>query len=308
MPTNRRQFLETLTGLSGAALLSQSPVRLGDTPAPPFPISCNGYTWMTFYWRDNRDWGADWDACLAELKQAGFTAYEPGLVAPEDLKKMVPALQKHGLSMPSAYINSDLHRPELAEKSLQNALAVADLLKPLGTKILVTNPSPIRWGGPENKSDTELIEQAKNLDALGAALRQRGLTLAYHNHDIELRAGAREFHHMLQGTSPRNVKFCLDVHWVFRGSGDSQVALFDVLKMYGSRVVELHLRQSVGGTWSETFGAGDIDYQRLKRELDALRVRPHLVYEQCLEEKSPNTLSAVEAHRLGLAGVREIWG
>jgi inosose dehydratase len=307
MPTNRRQFLETLTGLGGAALLSQSPLHLA-TDAARLPISCNSYTWATFFWREGREWGADWDASFAEFKQSGFTAFEPGFVTPDDLRLMLPALQKHGLSVPSAYINSDLHKTGQGEASIQNALAIADLLRPLGTKILVTNPSPIRWGGPENKSDAELTEQAKNLDALGAALRQRGLTLAYHNHDIELRAGAREFHHMLQGTSPRNVKFCFDVHWAYRGCGDSQVALFDILKMYGSRVVELHLRQSVKGAWSETFGAGDIDYQRLKRELDALRVRPLLVYEQCVEDATPKTLSAVEAHRLGLAGVRAVWG
>jgi hypothetical protein len=36
---------------------------------------------------------------------------------------------------------------------------------------------------------------------------------------------------MLTGTCPVHLKgFCLDVHWVFRGCGDSQVALSDVLE------------------------------------------------------------------------------
>ena len=48
------------------------------------------------------------------------------------------------------------------------------------------------------------------------------------------------------------MKLCLDTHWIYRGAGNSNVALFDILKLYGDRVVSLHLRQSVGGVWSET--------------------------------------------------------
>ena len=104
--------------------------------------------------------------------------------------------------------------------------------------------------------------QAAALDRLGGLLREMGMVLAYHNHDAELRNAAREFHHMLLGTDPQNMAFCMDVHWVYRGSGNSQVAVFDVLRLYGSRIRELHLRQSINGVWTETFCDGDIDYLR----------------------------------------------
>ncbi|OHB77560.1 MAG: hypothetical protein A2Z25_14480 [Planctomycetes bacterium RBG_16_55_9] len=64
----------------------------------------------------------------------------------------------------------------------------------------VTNPSPIRWGGPENKDDVQLRVQAAALEKLGRELRAIGLILSYHNHDIELRNAAREFHHMMVGS------------------------------------------------------------------------------------------------------------
>jgi len=80
-----------------------------------------------------------------------------------------------------------------------------------------------------------------------------GLTLSYHNHDIELRNAAREFHHMMVGTDPAYVTLCLDAHWIYRGAGNSAVALFDVLKLYGPRITELHLRQSKDNIWTETF-------------------------------------------------------
>ena len=121
--------------------------------------------------------------------------------------------------------------------------------------------------------------------------------LAYHNHDIELRNAAREFHHMMLATDPKNVSLCLDAHWVYRGSGNSAVALFDVLKLYGPRISELHLRQSQGGVWTETMCDGDIDYRAWPGHLLDIGVQPHLVLEQAPEKGTPKTMDAVESHR-----------
>jgi inosose dehydratase len=34
---------------------------------------------------------------------------------------------------------------------------------------------------------------------------------------------------------------------------------------------------------------------------------PHLVIEQCLEEKTPNTMSVVEAHKMDLMNVKRVF-
>ena len=135
-------------------------------------------------------------------------------------------------------------------------------------------------------------------------MKEHGVTLAYHNHDIELRHAGREFHHMMLGTDPALVSLCLDSHWVFRGSGNSQVALFDVVRLYGSRVVELHLRQSKDGIWSETLDVGDIDHERLAGELRKAGAKPHLVLEVAVEKGTPKTMSPAEAHRRSAAYAR----
>ena len=124
-----------------------------------------------------------------------------------------------------------------------------------------------------------------------------GLTLAYHNHAIELREAAREFHHMMVGTDPAYVTLCLDAHWVYRGAGNSQVALFDVVKLYGSRITELHLRQSKDGIWTETLCDGDIDYPLLAKRLLKIGIRPHIVLEQAVEKGTRKTMTPVEAFR-----------
>lgn len=303
---DRRTFLTTAAAVTGAALLQTRAARALRSEEPA-PIACNQYTWFTYYRREGQDWLADLDASLGVFTRSGLRAYEPSFDAVEEVERLGPLLTKHGVRMRSLYVNSTLHEADRAEASIAAVLAIAEAARPLGAEIIVTNPSPIRWGGPENKTDAQLRTQAQALDRLGAALRRRGLTLAYHNHDPELRQGARELHHMLVGTDPAHVTYCLDTHWVFRGAGDSQVALFDVVQLYADRITELHLRQSVDGVWSETFGPGDIDYERLVEALQRRGVRPHLVLEQAVEEGTPHTMGPVEAHRASLAYAAEVF-
>jgi inosose dehydratase len=86
------------------------------------------------------------------------------------------------------------------------------------------------------------------------------------------------------------------------------VALFDVVKLYGKRVTELHLRQSKDGVWTETFGPGDIDYPRLAGALAEIAVRPHIVLEQAIENGSPRTMKPLEAFKASTTYTRRVFG
>lgn len=272
--------------------------------ATRLPISSNGYNWTTFYRREGRTWGADWMACMKEYALSGLKAYEPGLNSVKDTLLLLEACAKYNIAMPSVYVNSELHDKEKVNASIEAVLEQAETIQSVGTKIMVTNPSPIRWGGPEIKTDEQLETQAENLQKLSNFLKKKGIKLAYHTHDVELRAGAREFHHMLQNT---DVAFCYDVHWVYRGSENSHLAVFDVLKMYDSRIAELHIRQSENGVWKESFGEGDIDYSKLVAHLAKKKIYPHLVIEQCIEAETPTTIDALAAHKIDLDKVREVF-
>lgn len=305
MKLNRRSFL-VQTSVASLALAAQPLHAAATSPKPT--ISTNTYPWGTFAKREGKAFDLHTDAALAAIASTGITGYEPIINAPAEFDGLSGRLKQHGLVMPSLYVNSSLHYEAGAAASVAGVLAIAQHAVELGTRIIVTNPSPIRWGGLENKSDAQLITQAKALNQLGAELRKLGVTLAYHNHDAELRLGAREFHHMLTATDPVNVKFCLDAHWVFRGCGDSQVALFDALVHHGSRIVELHLRQSRGGVWTEVFtGDGNIDYARLVSWFKARGLQPQLTLAQTVETGSPRTLDAVAAHRESLANTHRLF-
>lgn len=297
---NRRTFV---THSALTALVSTSHAIQADHS---MHLSTNTYPWGTFAKREGRTFTLHSDEALAEVASTGINGYEPSITRLEEFDGLGARLKAHGLEMRSIYVGTALHDKTEAAKSLEHTLAIARRSAEIGTKVIVTNPSPIKWGGAENKTDEQLITQAKSLDTLGAELRKLGMQLAYHNHDIELRNGGREFHHMLTGTNPENVKFCLDVHWVFRGCGDSQVALFDALEHYGSRIIELHIRQSREGKWSEIFTAdGDIDYNRLVSWLAKHQIKPLLTLEQCIEAGSPNTTTGVAAHKLGTSNARQ---
>lgn len=301
---SRRRFLQRST-LAATTLAAPAFVRAAS--AKSLHLATNAYSWHVFYQREGRDFAAALDAGLKEVAASGLNGFEPGAGGTEDVRKLLPLLKHHGLEMRSIYVNSSLHESAEADRSIAQILAVAREVKPFGTRIIVTNPNPIRWGGPENKTDAQLRTQASAMNRLGQELAALKMTLAYHYHDIELRLAAREFHHMMAGTDPRSVTLCLDAHWMYRGAGNSQVALFDVVELYGHRVSELHLRQSQNGVWSETLGPGDIDYEALAQALERKRVKPHLVMEIAVETGTPKTLDPVEAHRRSAAYARQVF-
>ena len=305
---SRRRFLKDLALTGGAIAISANSARsFGQNRSSKLHLACNQYPWTVFYARDNRNFNQELDKGLSEVAASHFDGYEPLANNPQELDQLGPLLKKHDLEMRSLYVNSILHERDKAQESIESVLEIARKAKELGTKIIVTNPSPIRWGGPENKDDAQLKVQAAAIENLGRQLKAMGLTLAYHNHDIELRNAAREFHHMMAGTDPEYVTLCLDAHWIYRGAGNSSVALFDVLKLYGSRITELHLRQSKNNIWTETMCDGDIDYPALAKQLLDISIRPHIVMEQAVETGTPKTMPTIEAFQKSSQYARKVF-
>lgn len=84
------------------------------------------------------------------------------------------------------------------------------------------------------------------------------------------------------------------------------MALLDVLHLYADRIVEIHVRQSQRGVWSEALADGDVDYPRLARELARRGRRPHVILEQAVEGGTPSTMDVVEAHRRSVEYARRV--
>ncbi len=177
-----------------------------------------------------------------------------------------------------------------------------------GVRILVLNPEPISWREELDKDDSALRLQAEAMQVLGEELRALGVALAYHTHHMEMRNAAREFHHTLLTTTPEAVGLCLDAHWIYRGAGNSNVALEDIVRLYGDRIRSLHLRQSHGGIWTETLDEGDIDYDFLVAGLRDTGFSGPIIIEQAREAGTPGTLTMDEALRRSATWARTKFG
>ncbi|MBI3469439.1 MAG: sugar phosphate isomerase/epimerase, partial [Planctomycetes bacterium] len=169
-----------------------------------------------------------------------------------------------------------------------------------GLKIVVHNPQPLG----RDKTEDELNIQAENLNRLGETLNGLGLKLAIHSHDPEMRDGAREWYHMLRHTDPAKVGFCLDLHWVLRGKQDPYRLLEDA----GKRVVDLHLRNSRDGVWSEDLGDGEIGYARIAKILDKVGYQGLYTVELAYEAKTNPTRSIEENLLRSRDYVRRVMG
>lgn len=264
-------------------------------------VATNVYGWTQLAKEEGRDF--DRAGAMTQAKAAGYDGWEDFVRAPADVEVVAAAAKAAGIAMRSAYVPGNYITDEAARAATDNTLAVAEKLRGIGIKHLVINPDPLPDKGL--KTDAQLAVQGRAIDALGAALRAAGSVLQFHSHAPEMAASAREFHHMLAGTDPANVRLCLDVHWVYRGASDSHIALDDVIRLYGGRVDEVHLRQSVGGLWKETLGAGDLDLARIAAMVGARADKPLIVVELAYEPGMARALDAVEANRQAVADARD---
>jgi inosose dehydratase len=262
-------------------------------------IATNVYGWTQIARREGRDW--DRARAMTDARAAGLTGWEDAFRSADEVPGVAADAAAAGLSMRSAYVFGAFHTDQAAAQATATALDIAEALIPHGVTRFISNPDPLPGGAL--KSDAELRVQARALETLGRRLREKGGELLYHTHAPEMQASAREFHHMLASTDPGAVSLCLDVHWVWRGAGNSMVALEDIIRLYGDRVSEVHLRQSHGGVWAETVEDGDVDLDTVAAMLGERGARPLIVLEHAYEASTPATRDPVEAHRASLAYV-----
>lgn len=107
------------------------------------------------------------------------------------------------------------------------------------------------------KEDYEKI--AEILEEIGAKLRTKGFTLAYHNHDFEFDQfdGQTGFEIIFGKTDPNHVKMELDCYWVAYAGYDP----IDVIEKHDDRVVSLHIkdkRSEGDGYVSTELGTGTL--------------------------------------------------
>lgn len=266
-------------------------------------IASQDYGWSQLAARAGLAWPEATDWAMKLAVEAGIKAWEPLVWSVDDVRRIGTLAQGYGLGMPSIFLTGPLHDSDAAASTLRDFSQIVRAAVEFGCARVLVYPSPLPEGAEQDKSDLQLATQAGALESLARALAPLGASLCYHPEDGEMRQAAREFHHMLQATDPALVRLCLDPDTVWRGAGFSQIALLDIIRLYGARVDSVHLRQSQDRIWTEVLGPGDLDYPKLMTALAAQGARPDLVIEHAYEAATTVSLTPVAAHRQSLAFV-----
>jgi len=297
----RREMLSGLAKLASATLLSRQ-LLFGAQYAPKLSVEI--YIWIQHLESEKKTLAEGVEEVLASFHGAGYHRVElnQDFFQPALRERTFTLLAKNHLAPETVYAGTTLHESAAAEKSVGAVVELARLLKPHGTRVIVTNPSP--KPGQALKSEEELDTQAKNVDRLAEEISGLGMKLALHHHTPELLEHAREWRHLMQHTDPNRVYCCVDVHWAYRGGQE----VMSFLRETGDRLVELHLRNSRKGIWMEDFGPGDIDYQKVADYLREISFNGYLVVELAYEKGTQITRSLDEDLRLSRLYTEKVFG
>lgn len=306
-----------LAGMTQAGPVAQSPAsgarpaeapgdvrpRTGRMAAPP-QVVAQTYIWVQHYGERKERLEDHFDDAFAATARAGYTAVQGFLswfATPEAAGVAAAALQAHRLSIPAAYADGPMH-DDRAAATIDRIVDQARRAHAHGLRMVIVNPST----KPERaqKTDDELVVQAKNLDLLGGRLRALGISLAVHAHDREMADGAREWYSNLRRTDPAKVGICLDVHWVLRGGADVMTLVRDA----GGRIGDLHLRNSRDGIWLEELADGEVDYAQVATLLRARKYAGTYTVELAYEKGTQKTRSIEENLRRSRDYVRRTFG
>jgi inosose dehydratase len=253
-------------------------------------IACQCYVFEQQYGEKKQKTIDNVDEILSTVRGAGYRAVEltTTYFLSEKTADSLALLDKYGLALPIAYIGGPMHDDRWHETH-DRTLAYADRLKPhKGLEAISFNCDPKPKG--EAKTDSELETEAQALEKVGIDLKSRGLRLLVHAHAPEMADHAREWRYFFHHTSPENVGICLDTHWVYRGGEN----VMEILKEAGTRIGDVHLRNSAGGTWLEEFAAGDVDYGAVAAELKKQQYRGWLTVELAWDPQTQKTRSLGE--------------
>ena len=213
---------------------------------------------------------------LRKIKNIGYGAVELvelSQITAAELKTMLDGI---GLVACSAHVSS--------ENLFGNIDEVIERLSILGAKS-AAYPYP---AGIDFSTIAGVKSLAKKLDKAGAALKEAGIVLTYHNHNIEFVKikGQTVLSHIYELTDPLQLQGEIDTYWVQSGGGDS-VAWIKSLK---KRMPLLHMKD-YGVDLDKTpqyeeIGSGNLDWAPIVKAAKASGCKWYIVEQDAYWEKN----------------------
>ncbi len=208
--------------------------------------------------RDHCTNASDLADTAGKLRAIGYQCVQvtrADMIEPEEIVRI---MKGEGLEICST------HEP--SNDLLQHPEKVIDKLNRLGCA-LTAYPYP---HGIDFSNASQVDEFVKKLDSAGAKLRAAGITLGYHNHDLEFAMvhGMPVLEYIYQNTDPTNLVGELDTYWVQCAGGDCM----DWCRRLKGRMPFIHLKDYApspegGATYCE-IGRGTLPFAQIIAEAE----------------------------------------
>jgi len=195
---------------------------------------------------------ADIEQSLKKVKQIGYPAVQLsglGPIADADLAALV---KESGLICCATH--------ESGERIVNDPAAIVRRLQTLGC-----TQTAYPWPAPALDTLEDVKVLARGLNAAGKVMHEAGITLSYHNHDIEFRrvGGKLILDVLYEETDPRYLQGEIDTYWVQHGGGDSA----DWCRKLKGRLPLLHLKDyGMAEAFKPTFleiGYGNLNWKEI---------------------------------------------
>jgi sugar phosphate isomerase/epimerase len=247
----------------------------------------------------------DLDGELGRVAAIGYRTVEMAGYLGRTPAELRAAFDKAGLSCTSAHVQG---KPAGSDPSLMDldrliadahVIGIRHIVLPMFSVPTHINLTPApgeerksllgRIGAQMTADDWKAVVDI--LNTKGAALKAAGLTLGYHNHNVEFApvGGTTGLEILLKGTDPALVHFEMDAGWVVAAGHDP----LELLKAHPHRFVQMHVKD-VKATTKPNFafqqdptevGSGIIDWKKLLPASYAAGIRDFYVEQEPPFEK-----------------------
>jgi sugar phosphate isomerase/epimerase len=292
---SRRDFLMTsmAAGLGASAL---RPGALFAAARGEIKTTLNGPVGLQL-WSLREQLKTDVPGTLAKVHAMGFRRVEGAGLWGQKVEDLKAALQKAGLSCPSAHMGMERLRDDLAGALKEaKALGATDVVCP--------------WI-PHEKTFTreDALKAAESFNRFGKAASEQGMSFGYHCHGYDMAPDTEGtlFDTLAKNSDAKLVHFQIDTFHAYHGGGNPT----ELITRYKDRVRSLHLKDMKKGLPVETgkgtappefdvpVGSGQIDFPTLLKAAAKAGVSAYYV-----EDESTDPLSHIPQSVAYLEGVK----
>ncbi len=257
----------------------------------------------------------DLDGQLGQVAKSGYRIVELAGYLGRTPSELRAAFDKAGLACPSSHVQAKSQGSDPSLADLDRLVADAHVIgirhivlpmfsipdhidmtpKPGENRGAVLSRLAAQVTADDWKATAEL------LNAKGRALKAEGLTMGYHNHNVEFSpvAGMTGLEILLKNTEPSLVQFEMDVGWVVAGGHDP----FALLKAHPGRFRQMHVKDVKASTKPNyafqqdptEIGSGIINWKGLLPAAYGAGVRDFFV-----EQEPPFVRPRIEAAKISV--------